>query len=151
VRPLGIATRAVHLVGVCADGSIWVQQRSEDKANNPGMWDTLMGGMVSAADGLAEALARETWEGRSACGRTRRASARRKCDVRKTQRRSRGTGLYGRAHRLVLGPGARCAAACESGWRGTAFRAAGADEVRAGCCRAFHPEASLVLAAYMGW
>ncbi|BCX54564.1 MULTISPECIES: NUDIX hydrolase [Comamonas] len=62
VRPLGIATRAVHLVGACADGSIWVQQRSEDKANNPGMWDTLMGGMVSAADGLAEALARETWE-----------------------------------------------------------------------------------------
>ena len=62
VRPLGIATRAVHLVGVCADGLIWVQQRSEDKANNPGMWDTLMGGMVSAADSLAEALARETWE-----------------------------------------------------------------------------------------
>jgi 8-oxo-dGTP pyrophosphatase MutT (NUDIX family) len=62
VRPLGIATRAVHLVGACADGSIWVQQRSQDKANNPGMWDTLMGGMVSAADGLAEALARETWE-----------------------------------------------------------------------------------------
>ena len=62
VRPLGIATRAVHLVGVCADGALWVQQRAEDKANNPGMWDTLMGGMVSAADSLAEALARETWE-----------------------------------------------------------------------------------------
>lgn len=62
VRPLGIATRAVHLVGACADGSIWVQQRSADKANNPGMWDTLMGGMVSAADSLPDALARETWE-----------------------------------------------------------------------------------------
>lgn len=62
VRPLGIATRAVHLVGVCDDGAIWVQQRSEDKANNPGMWDTLMGGMVSAQDSLPEALARETWE-----------------------------------------------------------------------------------------
>ncbi|EED69205.1 NUDIX domain-containing protein [Comamonas testosteroni] len=62
VRPLGIATRAVHLVGVCADGALWVQQRAENKANNPGMWDTLMGGMVSAADSLAEALARETWE-----------------------------------------------------------------------------------------
>ena len=62
VRPLGIATRAVHLVGACADGSIWVQQRSQDKANNPGMWDTLMGGMVSAADSLPDALARETWE-----------------------------------------------------------------------------------------
>ncbi|QXZ09996.1 NUDIX domain-containing protein [Comamonas sp. Y33R10-2] len=62
VRPLGIATRAVHLVGVCDNGAIWVQQRSEDKANNPGMWDTLMGGMVSAQDSLPEALARETWE-----------------------------------------------------------------------------------------
>lgn len=62
VRPLGIATRAVHLVGVGADGAIWVQQRSADKANNPSMWDTLMGGMVSAADSLEEALARETWE-----------------------------------------------------------------------------------------
>ena len=62
VRPLGIATRAVHLVGCCADGAVWVQQRSEDKANNPGMWDTLMGGMVSAQDSLSQALARETWE-----------------------------------------------------------------------------------------
>lgn len=62
VRPLGIATRAVHLVGYCEDGALWVQQRSEDKANNPGMWDTLMGGMVSAEDSLPEALARETWE-----------------------------------------------------------------------------------------
>lgn len=62
VRPLGIATRAVHLVGVCADGALWVQQRSDDKANNPGMWDTLMGGMISAADSLPQALARETWE-----------------------------------------------------------------------------------------
>ena len=62
VRPLGIATRAVHLVGYGEDGTLWVQQRSEDKANNPGMWDTLMGGMVSAQDSLPEALARETWE-----------------------------------------------------------------------------------------
>lgn len=62
VRPLGIATCAVHLVGVCEDGALWVQQRSEDKANNPGMWDTLMGGMVSAEDSLPEALTRETWE-----------------------------------------------------------------------------------------
>lgn len=62
VRPLGIATRAVHLVGVDRAGAIWVQQRANDKATNPGMWDTLMGGMVSATDGLVEALARETWE-----------------------------------------------------------------------------------------
>ena len=62
VRPLGMATQAVHLVGHAADGRIWVQQRALDKANDPGLWDTLMGGMVSAADTVATALARETWE-----------------------------------------------------------------------------------------
>ncbi|MBS0507221.1 MAG: NUDIX domain-containing protein [Proteobacteria bacterium] len=63
VRVLGLATRAVHLVGGTADGAaMWVQQRSCTKANNPGMWDTLMGGMVSAADSLEQAVERETWE-----------------------------------------------------------------------------------------
>lgn len=62
VRPLGIATHAVHLVGRSPDGGHWVQQRSRDKATDPGLWDTLMGGMVPAQDSLDEALARETWE-----------------------------------------------------------------------------------------
>ena len=62
VRPLGIATEAVHLVGLMQDERIWVQQRSLDKPNDPGLWDTLMGGMISAQDTLAQALARETWE-----------------------------------------------------------------------------------------
>ena len=62
VRPLGIATRAVHLVGQTPDGRVWVQQRALDKSNDPGQWDTLMGGMVSAQDALGTALARETWE-----------------------------------------------------------------------------------------
>lgn len=66
VRALGIATRAVHLHGVSprmqgAHG-VWVQLRSMNKANDPGLWDTLMGGMISAADTLEQALARETWE-----------------------------------------------------------------------------------------
>lgn len=62
VRPLGIATRAVHLVGRSPDGGHWVQRRSLTKANDPGLWDTLMGGMVAAADTLHSALARETQE-----------------------------------------------------------------------------------------
>lgn len=62
VRVLGIATTAVHLVGTTVDGRMWVQQRAFDKASDPGLWDTLMGGMVSAADTLEQALARETWE-----------------------------------------------------------------------------------------
>ena len=62
VRPLGIATRAVHLAACTADGRHWVQQRSLTKSNNPGLWDTLMGGMVSSADTIQSALERETWE-----------------------------------------------------------------------------------------
>jgi 8-oxo-dGTP pyrophosphatase MutT (NUDIX family) len=62
VRPLGITTFAVHLVGQSPDGSHWVQQRSLTKANDPGLWDTLMGGMIPATDSVAQALERETWE-----------------------------------------------------------------------------------------
>ena len=62
VRPLGIATRAVHLVGRTPAGRMWVQQRALNKANDPGQWDTLMGGMISAQDSLQTALARETQE-----------------------------------------------------------------------------------------
>jgi 8-oxo-dGTP pyrophosphatase MutT (NUDIX family) len=65
VRPLGLATQAVHLVGWGPggpDSGIWVQQRAWDKASEPGLWDTLMGGMVAASDTLHSALERETWE-----------------------------------------------------------------------------------------
>lgn len=62
VRPLGLRTRAVHLVGETSDGQFWVQQRALNKANDPGLWDTLMGGMVTAVDTLETALERETWE-----------------------------------------------------------------------------------------
>ena len=62
VRVLGIPTAAVHLIGRAEDGRFWVQQRAFSKSNDPGMWDTLMGGMISGADTLAGALARETWE-----------------------------------------------------------------------------------------
>jgi 8-oxo-dGTP pyrophosphatase MutT (NUDIX family) len=61
-RLLGIATRAVHLLGFTSDGRVWVQQRALDKAIDPGFWDTLVGGMVSANDNLTTALRRETWE-----------------------------------------------------------------------------------------
>ena len=59
---LGIATLAVHLVGLAPDGRMWVQKRALTKPNDPGLWDTLMGGMIAATDSLEQALARETWE-----------------------------------------------------------------------------------------
>jgi len=39
-----------------------VQQRSLSKPNDPGLWDTLVGGMIPASDSMAQALERETWE-----------------------------------------------------------------------------------------
>jgi 8-oxo-dGTP pyrophosphatase MutT (NUDIX family) len=62
VRPLGIATHAVHLVGWAEQGGMWVQQRAFDKATDPGQWDTLMGGLMAAGETVATTLARETWE-----------------------------------------------------------------------------------------
>lgn len=61
-RLLGIRTHAVHLVGFTSTGQIWVQQRALDKAIDPGLWDTLVGGLLSASDNLTTALVRETWE-----------------------------------------------------------------------------------------
>ncbi|WP_448173832.1 NUDIX hydrolase [Rhizobacter fulvus] len=62
VRPLGITTHAVHLVGQTPDGGVWVQQRALDKAIDPGQWDTLMGGLQAAGESDATTLERETWE-----------------------------------------------------------------------------------------
>lgn len=62
VRPLGITTHAVHLVGRHPDGRFWVQQRAFDKATDPGLWDTLVGGLMSADEDIPKTLERETWE-----------------------------------------------------------------------------------------
>jgi 8-oxo-dGTP pyrophosphatase MutT (NUDIX family) len=62
VRVLGLSTEAVHLVGCRAAGGTWVQLRSADKATDPGLWDTLMGGQVAAGESVDATLARETFE-----------------------------------------------------------------------------------------
>jgi 8-oxo-dGTP pyrophosphatase MutT (NUDIX family) len=62
VRPLGISTHAVHLVGRHPDGRFWVQQRAHDKATDPGMWDTMVGGLMASGESVAQTLERETWE-----------------------------------------------------------------------------------------
>ncbi|ODS70092.1 MAG: hypothetical protein ABS43_23955 [Bordetella sp. SCN 67-23] len=62
VRPLGIATHAVHLNAWTDSGQLWIAQRSFTKTTDPGMWDTLVGGLVSAAETPESALLRESWE-----------------------------------------------------------------------------------------
>ena len=61
-RRLGILTHAVHLVGRAANGDVWLQQRAWDKATDPGLWDTLAGGLLSAGDSLISGVLRETDE-----------------------------------------------------------------------------------------
>lgn len=62
VRPLGITTHAVHLVVRTPVGEVWVQQRALDKATDPGLWDTTMGGLRAAGETVHDTLERETWE-----------------------------------------------------------------------------------------
>jgi 8-oxo-dGTP pyrophosphatase MutT (NUDIX family) len=62
VRVLGVATEAVHLVGVDARGATWVQKRAMTKATDPGLWDTTMGGQVAAGERVGTTLMRETME-----------------------------------------------------------------------------------------
>src|SRR5690606_11983895 len=62
MRPLGLATRAVHLNAYTADRRMWIAQRSLTKNTDPGKWDTLVGGLVAAGESLQEALWRESYE-----------------------------------------------------------------------------------------
>jgi isopentenyldiphosphate isomerase len=62
VRPLGLLTLAVHLNGWSVDGKLWVARRALSKPTDPGMWDTLVGGLVSCQETAESALVRETEE-----------------------------------------------------------------------------------------
>lgn len=62
VRPLGMLTQAVHLNAWTPDGRLWVQKRAAHKSTNPNMWDTLVGGLVSAQEDLTVSLLRESEE-----------------------------------------------------------------------------------------
>lgn len=62
VRPLGMLTRAVHLNAWTPDGRLWVALRSSSKAIDPGLWDTLVGGLAVAGETLDDSLLRESNE-----------------------------------------------------------------------------------------
>jgi len=62
VRPLGLLTKAVHLSGWSQDGHLWVARRSMTKATDPGMWDTLVGGLISCQEDVQVGLVRESDE-----------------------------------------------------------------------------------------
>ena len=62
MRPLGLLTKAVHLNAWSTDGRLWLARRSDTKATDPGLWDTLVGGLASAAESLDTSLIRESFE-----------------------------------------------------------------------------------------
>jgi 8-oxo-dGTP pyrophosphatase MutT (NUDIX family) len=70
MRPLGLHMAATHLVGLRSDGRYWLQQRALDKDTDPGLWDTLAGGLVGTEvvngvrqrESLRLATQRESWE-----------------------------------------------------------------------------------------
>jgi len=61
-RPLGLLTHAVHLNASTPDGRIWIARRAQSKAVDPGLWDTLAGGLVSHGETPDAALLRESLE-----------------------------------------------------------------------------------------
>jgi len=52
----------VHLHVLDPMGRLFLQKRAKDKDTNPGLWDTSVGGHVSAGESVADALAREARE-----------------------------------------------------------------------------------------
>jgi len=55
-------TQAVHLSGWSQNGHLWVARRSLTKATDPGMWDTLVGGLISSQEDVQVGLVRESDE-----------------------------------------------------------------------------------------
>jgi 8-oxo-dGTP pyrophosphatase MutT (NUDIX family) len=62
VRPLGLLTKAVHLNAWSPDGKLWVARRADTKSTDPGLWDTLVGGLAGAGESLDVSLLRESNE-----------------------------------------------------------------------------------------
>jgi len=74
LRPLGMLTRAVHLNAWTPEGELWAAQRAHTKPTDPGLWDTLVGGLCAAGETLEDSLLRESHEeaGLHACDLTGR-------------------------------------------------------------------------------
>lgn len=60
-RFLGLNTHSVHIVGWQAEVA-WVQERANNKAEDPSLLDTMVGGTVAWAENPLITLERESWE-----------------------------------------------------------------------------------------
>lgn len=62
VRPFGLLTFALHLNAWTPEGNLWIAQRALTKSTDPGMWDTLVGGLAAYGESMETALLRESAE-----------------------------------------------------------------------------------------
>lgn len=64
-RYFGVRTWAAHVNGVTSDGGttrMWFARRSRDKAVDPGLLDSLVGGGIAAGMRVGETVLKEAWE-----------------------------------------------------------------------------------------
>ena len=61
-RYLGMMSHAVHINGFTSEGRMWCGQRSNSKATDPGLWDNMTAGGLSAGESLESCAVRELWE-----------------------------------------------------------------------------------------
>jgi isopentenyldiphosphate isomerase len=61
-RHLGLMSHAVHINGFCTDGRLWCAQRSQTKATDPGLWDNLTAGGLTAGEDAIRTVRRELKE-----------------------------------------------------------------------------------------
>ncbi len=62
LRPLGLLTTAVHFNAWTPEGRLWIARRAQSKSTDPGMWDTLVGGLSAAGESHDDSLLRESNE-----------------------------------------------------------------------------------------
>ena len=61
-RPLGLFYITVQLNLLTTDGRVWIAQRAQHKAVDPGLWDAAVAGGVAMGEDPLSALHRECWE-----------------------------------------------------------------------------------------
>lgn len=62
MRTLGFTTRSVHLNAYTPSGKMWIARRALTKNVDPGLWDTLVGGLIASGETPGVALLRESDE-----------------------------------------------------------------------------------------
>ncbi|MFZ9244078.1 MAG: NUDIX hydrolase, partial [Burkholderiaceae bacterium] len=61
-RPLGLFYQTVQLNLLSPQGEVWIGQRAQHKAVDPGLWDAAVAGGLTHGENPLSALVRECWE-----------------------------------------------------------------------------------------